>query len=513
MHPVELNEQARRPILSDFSSPAPFLTPSRPRSDMVQEDGDVVLLHTSPARGSGSASILSSIFNLANTIMGSGLLTLPSAFASAGLISGLVLAISCSALNVMTLQFLTLSSRMRTFPTRPNMASVADAALPFWGKLLADAALISFGVGVCIGYMIVATDSLVEITGVHVRPLWTLLTAAIVAPLSLLRNIDSLRFTSTLAILSLGAISIAIVAYSLIPSLDACGGFVAGTVTCHADDPMPHHASPVSTVDVSNASETTTAWPCPGQVNWAVQPPIGLVRALSKFVLAFGCQQNILPIVAELKRPTPPRILFVSVLAIALACTCYIVVATSGYLTFGHSVCSNVLNSYARTPMNAIIRLLITAVVLTSYPLIAFAGRQSLVSRVGMCSREIGRIRQRRSSGEAADKPDGDAAAASSSAGVDGQTGRPSVFVTSLDQRLVASAFILTTTIVALTVSDLGHVLGFVGASSGVLVNLTIPALCYWRIAPKKTAASYASLATLVLSLVFLPLAVVMELE
>ena len=110
--------------------------------------------------------------------------------------------------------------------------------------------------------------------------------------------------------------------------------------------------------------------------------------------------------------------------------------------------------------------------------------------------------------------PDGDAAAASSSsAGVDGQTGRPSVFVTSLDQRLVASAFILTTTIVALTVSDLGHVLGFVGASSGVLVNLTIPALCYWRIAPKKTAASYASLATLVLSLVFLPLAVVMELE
>ena len=43
------------------------------------------------------------------------------------------------------------------------------------------------------------------------------------------------------------------------------------------------------------------------------------VRALSKFVLAFGCQQNLLPIVSELREPTPPRVLLVCVAAISIA--------------------------------------------------------------------------------------------------------------------------------------------------------------------------------------------------
>ena len=54
----------------------------------------------------GSASIASCIFNLANTVLGAGMLALPGAFADAGLVTGLVLAGLAGGLNIFTLQLI-----------------------------------------------------------------------------------------------------------------------------------------------------------------------------------------------------------------------------------------------------------------------------------------------------------------------------------------------------------------------------------------------------------------------
>ena len=73
---------------------------SEPRQLHSAEKDSAKLL---PLHRRGGASLSSSIFNLANTIMGSGLLTLPSAFSEAGLFVGLVMAVVAAALNVFTL--------------------------------------------------------------------------------------------------------------------------------------------------------------------------------------------------------------------------------------------------------------------------------------------------------------------------------------------------------------------------------------------------------------------------
>ena len=47
---------------------------------------------------------------------------------------------------------------------RDSITAMAEAALPFWGGLVMDVAILLNGLGVCASYMIVATDSFVEVT-------------------------------------------------------------------------------------------------------------------------------------------------------------------------------------------------------------------------------------------------------------------------------------------------------------------------------------------------------------
>ena len=77
------------------------------------------------------------------------------------------------------------------------------------------------------------------------------------------RSLDSLRFTSTFAILSLLAIGSLVVFFYASPELDACEGFDVGTVSCHKS------AQPVA---------------CPGTVTMQLKDPMGALSALSKFV-------------------------------------------------------------------------------------------------------------------------------------------------------------------------------------------------------------------------------------
>ena len=91
------------------------------------------LLERGGVRSGGSASVASSVFNLANTIMGTGMLALPHAFATAGLASGLALCVVSAAANAFTNHLLTAASHRIEGTSLPAMA---EAALPFWGGLV-----------------------------------------------------------------------------------------------------------------------------------------------------------------------------------------------------------------------------------------------------------------------------------------------------------------------------------------------------------------------------------------
>ena len=106
------------------------------------------------------------------------------------------------------------------------------------------------------------------------------------------------------------------------------------------------------------------------------------LKAFPTFVLAFGCQQNMLALAAELREPSPVRTGIVIGLGIGAALLVYVVVASAGYATFGDLVCSDILNSYPRNGVVTVARLLITLVVLTSYPLIAYEAKHSCLKLV-----------------------------------------------------------------------------------------------------------------------------------
>ena len=469
-----------------------------------------------PARA--TASLTSAAFNLSNTIMGSGLLTLPSAFASAGLTIGLTMAVGAAFANVISLEALTRASKLvPSFRTTPvTFHAVAEAALPGIGGAAIELGVAAYGIGVCIGYMIVATDSLVDVTGLTSRAPWTLLAALLVLPLTLLKSIDSLRFTSTLAILALVSVTVAIIAFAVGgDGLGTCDGFSDGTVVCR------HPGSPGS----PGATPT-----CHGQVVVGPRPLLPTLRALSKFVLAFSCQQNLLPIVNELQSPSPARTFALNASAMSAALLVYLATATAGYLTFGASVCSNVLNTYPRTPAISSLRLLMAGVVLTSYPLLAFEAQQSLVGRVAAMRRWARRRRraQPEAGAEAGDR-DLDRRSGPEIWEITGDLGRrhphghrrwrlPTCFVDAPEQQAVALAYVAFTTAIALGVSDLGIILGLVGASGGMLISFIAPCLCFVRLSGGFRSGSWSwmragTLVILLVSVVLLPVCVTLELR
>lgn len=515
-----------------------------PRVPQSPERDSVKLLPQQASSAIG-ASAASSTFNLANTIMGSGLLTLPSAFADAGLLVGIVMAIVAAAFNVLSLHCLARAAKTRSVPARSSIGMVAEIALPGAGGVLIDVAVTAYGFGVCAAYLVVATDSLVDVTGFRTRWVWTLLSAVVVTPLTLLSSLDSLRFTSTLAIIALLTVAVVVVVYAAASTeLGACGGYYDGTVSCIAPE-----AAPVAA--------------CPGAVQAHGRSLTATLKALSKFVLAFGCQQNILPIISELRMATRVRVSAVICCAIALALSVYLVVATAGYLTFGDLVCSNILNSYPRTATTAAARLLIACVVLTSYPLLAFEARRSLLTQFVACARAISGRRSlsaakslRRSSVRfrstpqgvecasppgapscAAGRPLGDPAPSPAagaalmltphsrgSAAAHPEPAAPTpgthrgglsvggCFVTSSEQRAVVGLYIASTFVVALSVRNLGTIVGLVGASAGMMISFIVPCACYVVLSFGWTPTRVASLFTLVLGVLLLPVCVGVEL-
>ena len=87
----------------------------------------------------------------------------------------------------------------------------------------------------------------------------------------------------------------------------------------------------------------------------------------------------------------------------------------------------------------------------------------------------------------------------------------PSCFISQRDQLLVAFCYLSLSTIIALVVSDLGVVLGFVGASCGMVLTFIVPCACYVSLATGWSFLRIAALLTLILSIVLLPMCVAMQ--
>lgn len=397
--------------------------------------------------GTPVASLSSSIVNMANTVMGVGLLALPRAFAHSGMVCGLLLTIFAAVLNVFTCHLI---ARCQDVVGRPcTFRDLADRAFPYFSVVI-DLSVLVLNFGSACSYLIVATNCFQFTAGTEVRWIWTLVALALVAPLSFLRSLDSLRFSSAAAVAILLFMTLVIVLFAThtphAPLIDACGS------------PTAHNDS------------------CPPGPVAATQPILPTLSAFSSLSLAFSCQATAPIIGNEMVRPTSARLLAVFVGAIGLAFSLYVIVAVSGYSTFGDRVQANILDSYPENGLVAVSRIGLAFVVIFSYPIQTFVARLSVASLTRVAA-------------------GGCCPTNTSVAGLLARPTNPSgsrmgtVFEFEALPVVTSVAFLGVTTLVALTVEDLGLIVDLAGAIGATMVSFVAPPVLYIYIFPTPRAA------------------------
>ncbi|ORX33577.1 transmembrane amino acid transporter protein-domain-containing protein [Kockovaella imperatae] len=305
----------------------------------------------------GHASILSSVTNLANTVIGAGALAFPSAFAAMGLIPGIL---SCIYSGCVTSFGLYLLTRCATMVARkpgdegrkPSFTEVARIAFgKGWATRLFDFAIAIKCFGVSISYLIICKTLLPQVTYtfakaihhplpedsiLHSQDFWLVAMMIVIVPLSFLKTLDSLRFTSQIALSTVVYLIIVVVGSYALKGPSANRGEVV----------------------LARFGRTT-------------------LSSLPVQVFAFTDNSHlfqIFPIYCELKDKTQKRLNTVIAVSIGSSALCYEVI---GYLTFGDRVGSNIIAMYPATSIFiAIGRFGIVLLVGFSYPLQLLPCRQ-----------------------------------------------------------------------------------------------------------------------------------------
>ena len=312
------------------------------RSDAAPPGSDAA----PPGNTHAGASIASGVLNMANTILGAGMLALPHAFAECGLSVGLIFLLIFASLSVLGLYLVSASADLAGRPS--SFYAVAEKAVPGSG-LIIDAAIAVKCFGVATSYLIIVGDSLPQAlepfgaSGVLTdRRLWTLSAAVAVAPLAYLKEIDALRHTSLAARLAENAVHpLERQRAARLPGASEGSGLAYGARSAAsaawrlavasgarlrvcprwAVPPCRHQAALLSVLfvtvlvvlfalqagpgfDPCAGRNYTADAPCRGAVPTAAPAPSAL-SALPVFVFAFTCHQNIISVTNELVRRRP----------------------------------------------------------------------------------------------------------------------------------------------------------------------------------------------------------------
>ncbi|KAH7063215.1 transmembrane amino acid transporter protein-domain-containing protein [Macrophomina phaseolina] len=402
----------------------------------------------------GQATWASSVINLVNTILGAGLLAMPHALSQMGILLGccvivwagltagfgLYLQTRCAKyLDRGTASFASLSKI-----TYPNAAVVFDAAI----------AIKCFGVGV--SYLIIIgdlmpgvvrgfSDSAGEIGFLVDRQFWVTAFMLIVIPLSFLRRLDSLKYTSMIALVSISYLVILVLAH-----------FFKGDTM--ADRGEVH------------------------VINWS-----GPIAALSVFpvvVFAYTCHQNMFSILNEIFDNSHFRTTSVVGASIGLACFLYILVGITGYLSYGDKVGGNIVSMYAPSAASTIGRLAIVILVMFSYPLQVHPCRASVDAVISWRPHRAPKS-SRSSTAETSPTREHSAPLLGPPKPNNGPIAplQPKAEpMSELRFAIITTIIIVLSYITAMTVSSLEKVLAYVGSTGSTAISFILPGIFYYKI-------------------------------
>ncbi|WRT63603.1 uncharacterized protein IL334_000526 [Kwoniella shivajii] len=434
------------------SPPSPPSISSRPRKAVYE----------------GHATVTSSIINLTNTAVGAGALAFPSAFASMGLIPGIL---SCAGSGITAMFGLYCLSRCAAVVgTRPGdegrKSSFNEVArLTFgkgWATKIFDLAIAIKCFGVSVSYLIICKTLLPQVcftlAKVFHHPLpddsillashfWLVVWMVVVIPLSFLKTLDALRFTSQIALLTVVYLVLVVVGWFIIKGVS------------------PNHGEVV----LGRFGKNTLS-------SFPVQ------------VFAYTCSQNLFPIYNELKGKSQKKMNTVIVASMGSAAAVYEVIGIIGYLTFGSKVGSNVIAMYPPTSIIiAIGRLGIVLLVGLSYPLQLLPCRQSLhhlthglFHHHTSVSNQNGNPLQENSESDEDDDDESEINPLVPKADDHGHVHKNEM--SKIEFIVITTVILIAGFLIAYNVHELEIVLGFVGSTGSTIITFILPGFFYFRL-------------------------------
>ncbi|KAI0162337.1 transmembrane amino acid transporter protein-domain-containing protein [Xylariaceae sp. FL1272] len=397
--------------------------------------------HQKDGGAGGQASMFSSVANLLNTILGAGTLAMPSALSHFGMVLGVIVILWSGFTSAFGLY---LQSRCARYLDRgsssffalsqmtyPNAAVIFDAAI----------AIKCFGVGV--SYMIIIGDlmpGVVEgfdsraaaISYLMDRNFWITVFMLFIIPLSFLRRLDSLKYTSIIALIAIGYLIILVVWHFASDSL-----------------------APRDKIRI---------------IEWG--GPVEALASLPVVIFAYTCHQNMFSILNEIKNSTPKSILGVISTSIGSAAGVYVLVSVTGYLTFGNDIHGNIVSMYPPSIASTIAKAAIVVLVTFSVPLQVHPCRASVDAvlkwRPNAVSRSSGRPNSpnNRNLLPTVTRSDHGSAAPMSD----------------LRFAILTTILLVLAYTTALTVTSLERVLAYVGSTGSTAISFILPGLFYYKI-------------------------------
>mmetsp|Transcript_40773 Transcript_40773/g.65468 ORF Transcript_40773/g.65468 Transcript_40773/m.65468 type:complete len:470 (+) Transcript_40773:132-1541(+) len=300
------------------------------------------------------ASIGSTVFTLGNNIVGAGILSLPWCFRQAGIVEGSLLMLLVCLLSGTSMIII---AKCCDLTECFNFREMGEKALGSTFGILLQCTMFVYTFFSCVSFMILVGDFTSGDDGfpqglcgehhcdnfvvkfLHARFTAVLAcTLLVMLPLASMRSLNSLRFTSVLAI---------------------CGMFYLLGMLIYE----------YSVYDGKRAA--------PGEINIAT-PSWGTFSAAPIMNVAFIAHYNIPRFYQEMKDRSVKKFSVSVSIAIGMCASCYFLVALFGYLIFGNLTESDILNNFDKSYMPAVIgRIIMASVVMFTYPLVFNSFRAS----------------------------------------------------------------------------------------------------------------------------------------
>jgi len=308
-------------------------------------------------------SIRGSVFNLCSATLGAGALSVPFAFRGMGAGIGcalLVLVAITTSFSVHLIIVTRIRSGLRTF------GEIADGVFGNAVGNIVQSAIVIF----CFGTGVAYCKTLRDILEISLRAMpkkvtdkvtdkeaMLMLWAVALMPLSLLKSMSSLRFSSLFGVASIMYVSLLVTIHSL-------------------DSLITHKVQP--------------NWSDPKL--WAVPNAGKIIMNLPILLFAFTCQVNVLDVWDDLSNASDRRMGKVTHRSMLLCLVVYVSVGLFGFLDFGSDTCGNILKSYVTELLQGSLTIVgmyisIAMTLLFAFPLIVVPCRSSLM---GLCERLFG---------------------------------------------------------------------------------------------------------------------------